>query len=368
MKFSILFLVSTLITIYSYAQEKFGPGFNPAEYEDLLTINAITHTAGIEPGKASGIAHKYILKYRSAEMGLMNLWELWMRDDNVAVVSFRGTIANPISWLANFYSAMIPATGTIHLNDSTDFKYKLAESPRATVHIGWMIGLGYLIPEVVRELNRVYKEDNIRNVLIIGHSQGGALATLGTSYLRHAQTGGIIPGDIVFKSYCSASPKVGNLYYAYDFDYITRNGMAYTIVNALDWVPETPITIQTAEDFNVGSPFRDLTPILGQQKFYVRWYVNGMFNKLERSTRKAQKRTEKYLGRKMCKLVKKVLPQFEEPAYANNSMFMRAGVPIVLLPDAEYNQKYPEDPAKTFQHHMIEPYLMLLRKAYEVKR
>lgn len=368
MKPTFLLIIFAFISLYSISQEKFSPGFNPTEYEDLLNINAITHTADIQPGKESGIAHKYILKYRSAEMGLMNLWELWMRDDSVAVVSFRGTVANPISWLANFYAAMIPATGSIHLNDSTDFKYKLAESQKATVHIGWMIGLGYLIPEVVRELNRVYKENNIRNVLIIGHSQGGALATLGTSYLRHAQTRGIIPADIAFKSYCSAAPKVGNLYYAYDFDYITRNGMAYTIVNALDWVPETPITIQTADDFNVGSPFRDLTPILGQQKFYVRWYVNGMFNKLERSARKAQKRTEKYLGRKMCKLVKKILPQYGEPAYARNSMFTRAGIPIVLLPDAEYNQKYPEDPSRTFQHHMIEPYLMLLRKAYEVKR
>ena len=46
------------------------------------------------------------------------------------------------------------------------------------------------------------------------------------------------------------------MYYAYDFDFITRDGYGYRVANTLDWVPETPLTSQTATDFNRINPFK----------------------------------------------------------------------------------------------------------------
>ena len=47
------------------------------------------------------------------------------------------------------------------------------------------------------------------------------------------------------KTYCSAAPKPGNLFYAYDFEHITEGGWAFNVVNSADWVPELPSTTQT---------------------------------------------------------------------------------------------------------------------------
>jgi hypothetical protein len=89
-----------------------------------------------------------------------------------------------------------------------------------------------------------------------------------------------------------------------------------------------------------------------------------MYNKMDRSTKKAQKRLDKYLGHKVYGQVKKVLPQFKEPAYAYTANYMRAGVPIVLQPYEAYKTAFPDDPKKTFMHHLFKPYEMMIKKYY----
>ena len=198
----------------------------------------------------------------------------------------------------------------------------------------------------------------------MGHSQGGALAFLLTSYLHYLKESDGIPAGLHFKTYCSAAPKPGNMYYGYDFDFITRYGHGFNIVNTADWVPETPFSVQTINDFNSGNPFSDISTLLGSQKAVVRWYLKSMYNKMDKSTVKAQKRLDKYLGHKVYSQVKKVLPQFKEPDYAETSNYMRTGSPIVLQPDAEYNAAFPDDPKKAFMHHAFKPYEMLIKKYY----
>jgi hypothetical protein len=357
----IIILVSTF---HISAQDVITAGFNAEEYYDLLGVNELTHMPELAIGKQSGTTNIYTLQYRSPEVGLLNRWELWMRNDNVAVISIRGTIQQPVSWMANFYAAMIPATGSLQINDSTNFQYKLAADPKAAVHIGWMIGLAHIAPGMVSAIKELVANKNTEQFIIMGHSQGGALAFLTTSYIYYLTQNGDLPSNLRWKTYCSAAPKPGNTYYAYDFDFITRNGKAYTIVNSVDWVPETPNGVQTLNDYNTGSPFSNIQAILGKQKPIARWYLNGVFKKMDRSTKKAQRRLDKYLGQKMYKVVKKVLPQFKQPAYANTSVYTRAGVPIVLIPNEEYLKTFPNDPAKTFQHHLMEPYRFLVKAFY----
>ena len=35
----------------------------------------------------------------------------------------------------------------------TTFNYKLSNDPKAAVHIGWLIGVGSLVPDIVSKIN-----------------------------------------------------------------------------------------------------------------------------------------------------------------------------------------------------------------------
>src|SRR6218665_225544 len=362
MKF--LFALTCSFVLFSAGAQKLKPGFDPKEYGELLSV---TFYSSSIPDSAERLKVKdpYQRNYRSEEIGFLNRWSFYIREDNVGVIDMRGTVNQTASWLANFYAAMIPATGKLQLNDSTTFEYQLADDPQAAVHAGWTISLGYLAPEIVTHINSVYTSKKIKEFLIFGHSQGGALATLLRSYLEYEKKKGHIPEDVILKTYCSAAPKVGDMRYAYDFDFITRNGWAFTVVNAYDWVPETPFSIQTLQDYHLPNPLVTAKDVLKKQKFFIRLAGNMVYNKIERKPRKAQRKHEKFLGHKLYKLaVKKQLPQLKEPEYVHSSNYMRAGVPIILMPDEEYNKLYPYDKNKPFMHHMFANYYFLLKKIY----
>ncbi len=338
------------------------PGFDAVEYNDLLNL------ADVQYFNKDTVLPRYNLLYRSPEMGLKNRWDLWLRDDNVAVISIRGTVQDVASWLENFYSAMIPAKGSLQINDSTRFPYQLAENPLAAVHTGWTIGLAFLGPDIVEKINSLNREKQITEFIIFGHSQGGALSFLTTSYLYYLQKKGDLPSNYSFKSYCSAAPKPGNLYYAYDYDFITRGSKAFTIVNTDDWVPETVFTVQTIKDLNPVNPFTNIDAIFGKQKMLVRWYLKGAYNKMDKGSRKARDRYKKYLGQKLYPLIKKSLPQFKEPAYAATMNYMRAGVPVILQTDSAYHEKFKGTKENIWIHHGLVPYIYLVNKLFDPKQ
>ncbi len=365
MRITITCLLLTLSVVNS-AQTSLKPGFDPAEYADILSI--AFHGSSIADSNERKIKKdRYQLEFKSPETGLMNRWSLFLRQDNVAVISIRGTVKNATSWSANFYAPMIPATGSLQLNDSMVFNYKLSDNPGAAVHAGWTIALGHLAPSIIEKINTLYKEKGTRQFIVSGHSQGGAIAFLTRSYLHYEQQKGTIPADIVFKTYCSAAPKPGNLNYAYDFDFITRGGWGLTVVNAWDWVPESPFSIQTLRDFNPANPIVNIKSILKKQKFLLRLAGNMIYSKLERKPRKAQRKLEKYLGHKLFKLsVSKTLPQLKEPDYFRSSNYMRAGTPVILMPDEQYRLKFPGDGKdKAFIHHLYPSYAYLLNLIYK---
>lgn len=355
------------ISMIAGAQIKLQPGFDPKEYADLLSL--AFHSSSI-PDSMERLKTKdrYQQIYRSPEMGLLNRWTLYLRDDNTGIIDIRGTVNKTTSWLANFYAPMIPATGSLQLNDSTVFYYQLADNREAAVHAGWTISLGHMAPGIINKINELYKEKGTREFIVSGHSQGGAIAYLLRSYLYYEQKRKTIPADILVKTYCSAAPKPGNLYYAYDFDYLTRGGWALTVLNASDWVPESPFTIQTVSDFNPVNPFVNVKSILRKQKFLIRMAGNTVYNKLEKKPRKAQRKFEKYLGHKLFKLgIRKALPQLIEPSYVHSTNYMRAGTPVIFMPDDSYKQQFPDDTNKPFTHHMFAPYYFLLKKIYGLK-
>ena len=354
-------LCCLLFAVKNNAQ-KMQPGFDPAEYHDVLELgfkyigDSLLSTNNFTLKKG-----QYNRLMRSPEVGLMNRVEVYLRSDSVAVVNLRGTINKPVSWLANVYAAMVPATGSLHLNDSTIFNYKLAELPSASVHAGWLVSVGSMAPYIEQQLETLLKR-GITNILVVGHSQGGALAILTTSYIYYKYHA-LYPA-MQLKTYGSAAPKPGNLYYAYDFDHITRDGYGYRIVNSADWVPETPLSSQTSRDFNAVNPITDAKKLFKQQKFFVRLALNHIYNKMKKGSDLATRRYEKYLGHKLYGMVKKTLPQFKEPEYAKTSNYMTAGSPIILMADAQYYEQFPFDGKNVFVNHMYAPYEYLLRQYY----
>lgn len=342
-----------------YAQLK--PGYDKQEYLELLKISRkqfdkkTIKDSISEPGE-------YKMVYRSPVGPLKNRWDLWVNERKTAVISIMGSTNAQESWLENFYAAMVPANGQLQLNDSTRFDYHLAQNPKATVHIGWLLGMANLSGSIIQQINKAYNEQGITNYIIMGHSQGAAIAYLLRSYLADMVAKGMIPKSVLFKTYCSAPPKPGNIYYAYDYEYLTAGGWGISVTNASDWVPQTPFTIQTMADFNTPNPFTNAKSVIKQQPFFVRLYVNHVYNRLKKSPEKARKTYENYLGHLVYKFIKKSMPQFKEPVYSPNSLFTRTGTPVVLMPDDNYRKRFIDDPKNIFLHHDFGAYYYLAQR------
>ncbi len=347
--------------LFSFAQ-LLQPGFNKAEYAELLRVSARQFDSAYWVHFKIAPPADFTMAYRSPVTGLQNRWDLWMnKEHTIAAISIRGTTANSISWLENFYAAMVPAKGELQLNDSTLFKYQLADNDKAAVHVGWLVGMAGMAGNIVSKIDSCYKT-GIRNFYIMGHSQGGAIAYLLTSYLHYQQQNGAIPKDIFFKTYCSAAPKPGNLFYAYDYESYTTNGWAYNVVNSADWVPQTPIAIQTLEDFNTTNPFVNAKAIIRKMKFPSNIVLRHAFNRLNKTTRKGRNTYQKYLGNIVYKFARKTLPQLKQPRFYESMQYERAGNFIILNADAEYYKKFPDSKDKIFVHHNFDAYLFLLQK------
>ncbi len=358
----ILLLLS--LSINTYGQLK--PGFDSKEYLELLRISRKQMDTVIKGDKVpQPMDHRMV--YRSAVGPLQNRWDLWVDNNHTAVISIRGTTGSQVSWLENFYAAMVPAVGQLHINDTTNFAYHLANNPKATVHIGWLLGMADLSKTIIPKIRELAVQQGIKNFIIMGHSQGAAIVYLLRSHIDWLEKSGQLPTGLTYKTYCSAPPKPGNTYYGYDFDYLTRGGWAISVINAADWVPETPFSIQTINDFNSLNPFANINSALKSQSFFVKLYVKHIYNRLKKPAERAVKNNEKYLGHMVYKFIKKSLPQFKEPDYAPNNLFVHCGTPVILMPDDGYRKLFPDNPKNVFTHHMFWPYYYLAEKEYATK-
>ena len=288
--------IIALFLLYSHQNvlsQKLHSGYDPIEYFELLKISSQQGDTLYNPGLP--FPEQHTRTYRSAIMGLDNRWELWESKDSVAVISIRGTTKNQLSWVENFFSAMVPASGKIKLSTDFEFDYKLAEDKDAAVHIGWLTAVGFLGRDMLPKIDSL-KLKGTKEFLIIGHSQGGAIAILLAAYFENLKMKRELDPTIVFKTYSSAGPKPGNLFFAYDFETKTQNGWAFNVVNTADWVPEGPFSIQTTDDFNASNPFRLVKSGLKKLPFKQKIILRKIYTNLEKPPKKANKRYQKYLG------------------------------------------------------------------------
>jgi heat shock protein HslJ len=332
------------------------PGFDKQEYLELLRISSrfgdSAYRSKIPAPQSS------VLKYRSTVLGLDNLWDLYQQKRGVAVISIRGTTENVTSWMANFYAAMVPAKGELKLNKTETWKYELAKNPSAAVHVGWLVAMAFLSKDILPKMDSAYRSGT-KEFIIMGHSQGGAIAYLLTAYLYNLRAIAGIPNDMKFKTYCSAGPKPGNLYFAYEYEDLTKNGWAMNVVNTADWVPETPMSVQTMEDLNPINPFADTKKIFKGMKFPQNLFLKYVFNRLDKPTKKARKNYQKYLGNFVGKNISKKLAGFTPPQYYNSVDYVRTGQQIVLLAGNDYYEKFPQVKERIFVNHLHAPYIYL---------
>src|ERR1700712_846869 len=150
-----LFFATTFLLPSILNAQKLRPGFDKEEYIELMKLNARTTAAPAYYNTIPEPQHFRML-YQSHVMGLDNLWDLWIDSNNVAVVSIRGTTAKPESWLGNFYAAMVPAKGELHVSEKEIFKYQLGTNPRSAVHIGWLVSTAFLSKDILPKIDSLY--------------------------------------------------------------------------------------------------------------------------------------------------------------------------------------------------------------------
>ena len=181
----------------------------------------------------------YQKKYTSGVFGMDNRYQIYQKD-NIAVINLRGSTAKKMSWLENIHSAMIPAKGIMNVSGE-DFIYQFAEDTAAAVHSGYALGIAFLSQDLLYHINVLNKE-GIYDLIITGHSQGGALANMLRAYLENLPDGKISKENR-FKTYAFAAPKTGNK--AFVEEYNSRfcvNNSSYNFVNTDDPIPTFPLS------------------------------------------------------------------------------------------------------------------------------
>lgn len=356
-----LFLLCVVIS--SSSSQKLKPGFDANEYaRGLEMTERFADTTRVPPADPypAGWSHVHI----GDTVGLDNRWDMWLSGDSIAVINIRGTVATEKSWMLDFYAPMVPAEGSLKFGKET-FKYKLAEDKNAAVHTGFLLGMKFLAPSVIEKINEYYAK-GIKDYVIFGHSQGAAIAYLMRSYLYYLPHG-TIPEDVTFKTYCSAAPKPGNLYFAYDFEFITRGGWSHRVVNQMDWVPQMPPTVQTRFDFKHNDPFTPVDSTLAANLgFFPRVVIGLIQRSVLGDMDDARDILIKYTGAELYKIIKTFLPDFKEPKYVTTMDYTVTGSPVILMPTESYKQKFVSTGgiAGAFVHHMMPAYYYLLKEEY----
>ncbi|QQY82788.1 lipase family protein [Tamlana sp. s12] len=170
-----------------------------------------------------------------------NKFEVY-QNDSIGIINYRGSTAKLISWIENCYSAMIPANGSILLNEQS-FNYKFAEDALAAVHAGYALTVVIISEDLIEQINAL-NQAGIHHIIITGHSQGGALATLTRAYLENLPAG-VLPENNRYKTYAFAQPMSGNKEFAEEYDTrYSHLGTSYSIVNPKDPVPYMPFNYE----------------------------------------------------------------------------------------------------------------------------
>ncbi len=234
---------------------QFNEGYNQSEALEMIAIcNSFTFQDVI--GTDAPILPKNYKKiYQSAALGMDNKWQL-LEGPGYAVINIRGSTTDPLNWMTNLYSAMIPANGSITLPNGRIVDYYLSDNPFANVHSGWTLAMAFLSEDIVSKIKEL-NEKGTYYFIITGHSQGAAIAQLLRAYLENA------PENMVdirnnFKTYVFASPKPANTFFARNYSNYYKNS-SFIINNPKDPVTNLPMSKDNDSFFDIDEAYEQIT-------------------------------------------------------------------------------------------------------------
>jgi hypothetical protein len=194
-----------------------------------------------------------------------NAWRLWRNHtapDTYAVV-IRGTVEKSSSILQDVVTtsisaekAVIKAWADSAAGEAGYISFKLADAAKSETHIGFTYGLAVLMFASDTGILRTLRDQVPvgSKLLITGHSQGAAIATLTHAFLHYAINDPVDRYELreknySLKSYVFAQPKPGNWQFALDFARVAGSrGTAFTVNNSRDWVTQVPLSIEFLDE------------------------------------------------------------------------------------------------------------------------
>jgi len=192
-----------------------------------------------------------------------NAWLLYKNKTNPAqyTLAIRGTIGQARSILNDALATTIAANAGIEFPKNKILPIVFAATPGAEVHLGFAYAAFTLLFDKQKGILKQLAE-NVpagAELLVTGHSQGAAIATLTHAFLHYAITDpddkyGLKAKSFQLKSYVFALPKPGNYQFAMDFAHIAGSrGASFTINNSLDPVTLVPLSSETVAEAIYGT-------------------------------------------------------------------------------------------------------------------
>ncbi|MBV6404478.1 MAG: hypothetical protein IT228_13795 [Flavobacteriales bacterium] len=225
-------------------------GFDPALARDLSAL-CTTHTfRDLYGSDAAILPEGYERLHTSEPRGMDNLFQVF-RKGAMGVIEVRGSTADPLSWMENVHAAMLPAIGTVVV-DGRPFDYHFADDTAAAVHAGYTLGVAFIADEVEEQL-RALDREGVHDIVLTGHSQGGALVQLLRAYLEHRPVDRV-PARVRFRTYAFANPMVGNAAFVREYERAyCSSGTSFSIINPEDPVPGMPLAFHDHRIFSAAT-------------------------------------------------------------------------------------------------------------------
>ena len=294
------------ISMLSYGQIE--PGFNSEEAKYTIAMCNSFNFLKQYGTHDEIIPESFNLNYTSDILSMDNKFEVY-ENGKVGIINYRGSTDKIISWVENFYSAMIPAEGTIVIKEKS-YDYHFAKDKDASIHAGYGLTVVILSDKIKEQINAL-NQKGIYNIIITGHSQGGALATMTRAYLENLPKEELSSKN-VFKTYAFAQPMCGNKEFAAEYNKrFSDKGTSYSIINPKDPVPYLPFNY---EEDKLVTKDKLKSWIFGSKEFKPKKFGQDAFVRLfERKLKSHVKNTNSLINKILeFKFGKVVMPEFVE--------------------------------------------------------
>lgn len=288
-------------------------GFDPKEARDLMAMCTSFTFMDLYQSDTEILPNGCSKTYTSPIIGMDNMFVIFEKEGK-GIICFRGSTSKAVSWVENFYSAMIPAKGIIKINQK-EIPYLFGQDTSAGVHSGYALAVVALSSNLIQEIQNLNKK-GIYEIYITGHSQGGAIATLTRPFLENLK-GNKIDTKNQFKNYAFANPMSGNKEFVREFNRLyCESNSSFNIHNKSDMVPKMPMHYDDEEKLISAKRFTNI--VFGKEKFDVAKFGTELL------LRTFEKGLSKYIqssNRFIEKVISKTYTAIDMPKYLSDINF-----------------------------------------------